>query len=241
MATHASLDPKTSYRFLQHDDARGTGCERVDPRPRRRMTYLRCVRLLPPSAFAEIDAKQRAATATRLRRSTTRADRTDPSEGSRDFRTRESPPRTEPHTSMSCACPRRRADPFPHFARAPSDSPRANARRAACRSPFAHRPAKGGAFIEDRGAFRPRAFVRVREDRSPRSVRTCLPSTRRPTPSGEDRRFATRRTCASLTAPRFSARRDVPSTRCGSIERSEMGVAYSPPRTGRSQRPRRLP
>jgi len=113
-------DRTPTSRFSGPEDAlpisatrRGTrhSCERVDPRPRRRMTYLRCVRLLPsrlsPRATRGNEPRQRRASeeARRARTGPTRA------KAHATLRTRESPPRTEPHTSMSCARPRGRRNP----------------------------------------------------------------------------------------------------------------------------------
>jgi len=164
------------------------------------MTYLRCVRLLPLSAFADSDAKRRAATATRLRRS---------------VRARTGPTRAKAHATLVRASPLLepgRTPPCRARARVRGRTPprilpahRATHRTRACDAPPAGlrsriAPRREVRSREDRGAFRPRASVRCARiaPRAPSGRASRLRGVRRP--REEDRRVATRRTCASLTA-----------------------------------------
>jgi hypothetical protein len=101
-----------------------------------------------------------------------------PSEGSRDFRRRESPPRTD-RAPLCRACVAREEDGC-----APSAFPartgmtyRANAMRQPLRSSVPQLPAKGAAAAGDRGAFHRFALNSFREDCSSlvRLKRALLP------------------------------------------------------------------
>jgi len=166
----ASLSPKTTYRLLQYDDARAPAAgRRILDRgvrqqlPRRALhTYVRC--LLPLARSRERRATRRFG---HPKMHAARGP-ADPSEGSRVFRRREAPPRTD-RAPLCRACVRvkRTVVPLPHFTTAPSDPPRerdAPRRQQAGRPPVLHPPAKDGCSRRRPRCVPPLRHPPIRED-----------------------------------------------------------------------------
>lgn len=184
------------------------------------LTY---VRSLPPLAGRR---ERRATRSTCIRRCTGSVDRPARAKACVPF-SAQVPSSNRPRTPLSCVRSREEDGCAPSaFPARTGLTYRANAMRQPLRSSVPPLPAKGVAAVEDRGAFHRYALCRFREDCSSLFDQAGSPVTRyRFTPRGSD---ALQQGVPAPFGPLRDARRDVPSTRCGSNERNERRVA-SPP------------